>query len=81
MSKDVVKQNENVKDVVDGEVVETESVPKESVLTKAKAYVKDHGLVIGALAGAAATLGAIIGYNVIAKDDVIDGEFTEEDAE
>lgn len=79
MSKDVKEVKGTV---VDAEATEVESVPKVGFVDRVKTYTKEHGLLVGALAGATATLWAIIGYNVLSDEsNVIDGEFTEEDAE
>ena len=75
MAKDV----EEVKGtVIDAEVQSVESAPKIGLVARVKKYTKEHGLVVGALAGATATLTAIVGYNII-SDKSDDGGFTEEE--
>lgn len=52
-----------------------ETVAKESVITKVKRTIKEHGFASGIGIGIVGTLGALVGYNALRSKDTVESEY------
>lgn len=52
-----------------------ETVIKESVVTKVKQTIKEHGFVSGIGFGVVGTLGALVGYNALRSKNDVESEY------